>query len=279
MCNGSNSKEMTSPSPYSINNGQFSFRDHAKKQGYLTISVDDGHPTDRKTAELLHNLALRATFYIPARNPERMIMSPDEIRVIAKDFELGSHTLNHKPLKTLSYREASSEIHDGKKWLEDLIGNEVVSFCYPNGKFHSGTIKLVEQAGFLGARTCMLNLNSFPHDPFLWGVSTQGYSHSVAVQIRHALLERNFQGILNFILIHKLVQDWSEHFKYAVSFAEKYGGIAHLYFHSWEIEDQGQWLKLENLLKDISKNTSLICITNGGLFKLWHSKCSGSKGH
>ena len=46
-----------------------------KDTGYLTISVDDGHPTDFKSAELLARYGLKATFYIPARNPEREVMT------------------------------------------------------------------------------------------------------------------------------------------------------------------------------------------------------------
>jgi peptidoglycan/xylan/chitin deacetylase (PgdA/CDA1 family) len=238
---------------------------------YLTISVDDGHPTDLKSAELLKKFGLTATFYIPARNPERELIAKPLIRELAENFELGSHTFNHKPLKDLPDSEARVEIADGKKWLEDLTGGEVVSFCYPRGKFHSGTVKLVREAGFLGARTCMFNLNSFPQNPFLWGVSTHGYSHPIAIQIRHALLEKNFQGIFNFMFTHKLARDWSEHFNHAVDFVDKYGGVAHLYFHSWEIEDRGQWNTLGHVLENISQNKKLNRVTNGDLFRLWYA--------
>jgi peptidoglycan/xylan/chitin deacetylase (PgdA/CDA1 family) len=245
-----------------------------KNQSYLTISIDDGHLTDLRAAELLQKLGLKATFYIPARNQERELMSTAQIRQIAANFEVGSHSLNHRPLTSLPKQEAELEINSGKKWLEDLIGQEVIAFCYPQGKFHSGTIELVKQAGFLGARTCMFNLSSFPINPFLWGVSTHAYSHSIAIQIRHALLEKNFQGISNFVFIHKLAQDWPKHFSYAVDFVEKYGGVAHLYFHSWEIEELNQWNKLENVLGSISKRHKLMRVTNGKLFQLWHTSQS-----
>lgn len=241
------------------------------KPAYLTISVDDGYPTDLRSAELLHKYGLKATFYIPARNPERELMSSRQIREIARNFELGSHTFNHKPLNHLTEQEARGEIRDGKQWLEDLTGRDIVAFCYPRGKFHSGTIKLVREAGFLGARTCMFNLNSFPCNPFLWGVSTHGYSHSIAIQLRHALLERNIQGIVNFIFTHKFARDWTEHFTHAVNFVENNGGVAHLYFHSWEIEEQKEWTTLERLLEHISKRKKLKPATNGDLLKLWHA--------
>ena len=32
------------------------------KEKYVTISVDDGHPTDLRTVDLLHKYGLKATF-------------------------------------------------------------------------------------------------------------------------------------------------------------------------------------------------------------------------
>lgn len=242
----------------------------AVKERYLTISVDDGHPLDLKSAELLHKLGFKATFYIPARNPERELMAANSIRQVAQHFELGSHTFGHKVLTDLSDQEAMNEVNDGKKWLEDIAGEEAVSFCYPRGKFCSRTVGVVRQAGFKGARTCMFNLNTFPQNPFLWGVSTHAYSHPIAIQTRHALLEHNFRGLFNFMFTHRLAREWIRHFAYVVDYVERYGGIAHLYFHSWEIEEHGQWNHLQRLLEDISHNKAFRRVTNGDLFKLWH---------
>src|SRR5262245_54525071 len=100
-----------------------------KNQSYLTISVDDGHPTDLIAAELLGKFGLKATFYMPVRNPEREVMSANQIREIGKNFEVGSHGLNHRSLNRLSDEEASSEINRGKKWLENVIGKNIIAFC------------------------------------------------------------------------------------------------------------------------------------------------------
>ena len=241
---------------------------------YLTISVDDGHPADLKAAELLAKYDLHATFYVPARNPEREVMSREQIREIGARFETGSHTFNHRPLKHLVREEARAEIQDGKRWLEEVTGKKVLSFCYPQGKFDQTTVELVREADFLGARTCMFNLSSYPQNPFLWGVSTHAYSHSAVTQIRHALLEGNFRGVSSFLLLHKGARDWGDHFLHAVNFVERRGGVAHLYFHSWEIEEQNQWKKMEVLLKDISGRKALTRVTNGDLFAGWHTKPS-----
>ena len=239
---------------------------------YLTISVDDGHPTDARAAELLDKYGLKATFYIPARNPERELMLQSQICNLAQHFELGSHTFSHRPLKDLPDPDARREITEGKKWLEDLTGREVVSFCYPRGKFTLRTVQLVREAGFLGARTCKFNLSGFPANPFLWGVSTHAYSHSAVTQFRHALLEGNIRGLANFISLHKGARDWVNHFGRAVDFVERHGGVAHLYFHSWEIDEQEQWKKMENLLAGIAKRKGLTRVTNGELFAQWYAK-------
>jgi peptidoglycan-N-acetylglucosamine deacetylase len=236
---------------------------------FVTISVDDGHATDFRTAEILTKYGLQATFYIPARNPERPVMAENQVRELSGSFEIGGHTMNHVPLNSLPESQSWDEILQGKQWLEDTIGKPAVSFCYPRGKFNGSTPVLVRKAGFLGARTCLFNLHGFPRDPFLWGLSTHAYSHSKMIQMRHAALERNFAGILNFLSTYRGTTDWQRHFLYALDHVEKHGGIAHLYLHSWEIDELGQWEQLEAVFAAISRRDSFSKMTNGALFELW----------
>jgi peptidoglycan/xylan/chitin deacetylase (PgdA/CDA1 family) len=236
---------------------------------FVTISVDDGHATDLRTADLLTKYGLQATFYIPAKNPERPVMSESQIRELSSSFEVGAHTVSHLSLNSMSDSQAWDEIVGGKHWLEDTIGKPATSFCYPQGKFNSSTPALVKKAGFLGARTCYFNLHEFPHDPFLWGVSTHAYCHSKAIQIRHAILEGNFAGLLNFMRIYKGTTDWQKHFLYSLDHVERYGGIAHLYLHSWEIDELQQWERLEAAFAALSMRKRFRKVTNGELFQLW----------
>src|SRR5260370_16682083 len=132
--------------------------------------------------------------------------------------------------------------------MEDVLGEPLISFCYPGGKFDRKSIALVQRAGFLGARTCLLNLHSFPRNPFLWGVSTHACWHSRVVQIRHALLERNFLGAYNFFQTYKGATDWEIQFLLPLHYVLPHRGIAHIYLHSWEVDANGQWQKLEPVL-------------------------------
>ena len=56
----------------------------------VTISVDDGHPSDRRAADLLDDLGYAATFYVPARNSERPVMVARDIRCLLYTSYLNS---------------------------------------------------------------------------------------------------------------------------------------------------------------------------------------------
>lgn len=239
---------------------------------FVTISVDDGDPRDFRTAELLQKYGLEATFYIPSKNPERPVMSESQVRELAKGFEIGAHTVNHLPLKSMTDAQAFEEISGGKKWLEDLLSRPCISFCYPRGKFNGATPGLVKKAGFLGGRTCLFNLHTFPQNPFLWGLSTHAYSHSKAIQLRHAALEGNYRGLVNFLSTYKGTTDWQRHFHLALDHVEKNGGIAHLYFHSWEVDDLKLWGAIEAVFAEISRRKGFTRVTNGKLFELWKAE-------
>ncbi len=239
---------------------------------FVTVSIDDGAASDLRTADLLNKYGLQATFYIPARNPERPVMEESQVRELGGNFEIGGHTMNHVPLKSLSDSEAFTEISEGKKWLDDTLGKATVSFCYPRGKFNASTPRLVRKAGYLGARTCLFNLHAFPSDPFLWGVSTHAYCHSRTIQFRHAILEGNFAGILNFVKTYNGTTDWQRHFLYGLDHVELHGGIVHLYLHSWEIDETQQWERLESAFAEISRRQGFTRVTNGALFELWRKR-------
>ena len=232
------------------------------------MSIDDGHPKDLRMAEMLGSSNIKATFYIPIKNPERKLMENSEIRSIAEHFEIGGHTYNHTPLNKITKKMVEQEVVDGKDSMEQLLGKRLISFCYPRGKFSNMAINVVKNAGFVGARTCMYFLNEFPSNSYLWGVSTHAHYHSLIIQIRHALLERNFRGLLNYFKIQKGTLDWVDQFKLVADYVESFGGIAHLYLHSWEIDQNDEWKKLEDLLYYLALKKDLKRVTNGDLFIL-----------
>jgi hypothetical protein len=174
------------------------------RTGYITISADAGHETDLCTADLLDEVGLRATFYIPATNPQRPVMSNDEIR--------RGHTFHHRSLTGIGAEESRRAIIDA------VLAHQV------------------EAAGFACRRTCFLNLTELPSNPYTWGVSTQAFSHSRPIQIRHAAIEPNWTGLANYARIFRGAVDCQDHFTRSAAHVKSHGGIAHLFLHGWEID-------------------------------------------
>jgi peptidoglycan/xylan/chitin deacetylase (PgdA/CDA1 family) len=176
-------------------------------------------------------------------------------------------------LPALDDDRARLEIEDGKAWLEDAASMRVSSFCYPRGKFNRRIADLVSRAGFIGARTTMGNIVTSPANVFVCGATTQAFSHSQFIQARHAVLEGNWIGAVNYARIFRFATDWTDHFERGVSYVSEHGGIAHLWFHSWELDKYDQWARLEQLLLRLKARYQFRCVTNGYLF----ARYSGSR--
>jgi len=244
---------------------------YAADERFLTVSVDDGHPSDLRAADLLARLGYSATFYVSARNAEREVMNVTGIQRLAESFELGAHTYNHVILPSLDQSTARREIEDGKSWLENAASIKVSSFCYPRGRFNPRIVRLVNQAGFVGARTTMGNLVKPPANVLISGATTQAFSHGRLVQARHAVLESNWSGFVNYARIFRFATDWTEHFERGVSYVSENGGIAHLWLHSWELDKYDQWARLEQLLVRLKAGYEFRSVTNGYLFARYSS--------
>ena len=72
-----------------------------------------------------------------------------EVQQLASGLvDIGAHTVSHPLLAALSIALQRSEIHDGKRALEALLGRPVTGFSYPNGSASPMTRALVQEAGF-----------------------------------------------------------------------------------------------------------------------------------
>jgi peptidoglycan/xylan/chitin deacetylase (PgdA/CDA1 family) len=81
-------------------------------------------------------------------------------------IEIGAHTVTHPLLNALSREAQMDEILRGKVQLEEIVGHDVRSFAYPFGKYHSGTLSLVQEAGFSCACSTDAGVVTTAVDPF-----------------------------------------------------------------------------------------------------------------
>lgn len=86
--------------------------------------------------------------------PSDLMLSSEQLRQLnqCELIDIGAHTVNHPILSRLDDADAEWEIRDSKACLEQMLGESVELFAYPNGK--PGTdylpqhVKMVAAAGF-----------------------------------------------------------------------------------------------------------------------------------
>lgn len=130
-------------------------RDIREKSAAITLMIDrlKYKPVDERSA-LVAQLALQAK----ANPPDDLMMTSDEVRGMRRaGMLIGAHTVSHPILAKLDQAGARHEILQSKRTLEDLLGEDVRLFAYPNGKpgvdFTAETAGIVRELGFDAAVT------------------------------------------------------------------------------------------------------------------------------
>ncbi|MBI3928681.1 MAG: polysaccharide deacetylase family protein [Armatimonadetes bacterium] len=147
-----------------------------KRSGDIVLSFDDGL-LDNYTHvfPLLLEYGFRATFYVvPGHDGVTRWVHPRSGRwsdvprpgytigfetmgalqrreLAAHGMEIGCHSFTHRKLTGLSPAELHREIVESRARLQEELGREVLTFCYPNGRFNLEILRRVEAAGYRGA--------------------------------------------------------------------------------------------------------------------------------
>lgn len=73
------------------------------------------------------------------------MMNWDELKSLDPGLVMiGSHTLTHPILTTLSQSEIDSELREGRRCLEQKLGRAIDFFCYPNGAYDARVYEAVK---------------------------------------------------------------------------------------------------------------------------------------
>ena len=105
----------------------------------LSLSIDDGCASDVRVAELAEKYEISTVFYWPvewhslAYDKGYLPLTFDEAWEIASKHEIGSHTITHRHLTSLSIDEATEEIRDSQTILERIFRQPIDKFCPPRG--------------------------------------------------------------------------------------------------------------------------------------------------
>jgi peptidoglycan/xylan/chitin deacetylase (PgdA/CDA1 family) len=145
----------------------------------VCITFDDAYRSVLENAvPVLREVGFVATIFVPTEHagdanrwdtetPPRgwPILSWEELIALARDgFEIGSHTRTHPDLRRLDDASLNEELAGSRRELEDRLGMEVASFCYPFGHHDARTRAAVLAAGYRAACTIEFGACLATHD-------------------------------------------------------------------------------------------------------------------
>jgi peptidoglycan/xylan/chitin deacetylase (PgdA/CDA1 family) len=113
-------------------------------RGLVSITFDDGF-TDQYTKALpiLTSLGLKATFYIISSEVDDQPLYMTAAQLIDlhnNGMEIGSHSVTHPDMTTLSPSDLTTEMTQSRDDLAALIGAPIPDFAYPEGPYNLNTI-------------------------------------------------------------------------------------------------------------------------------------------
>lgn len=108
-------------------------------------------PPDQRLV-LANQVALR----LRVKLPDDLMMTSQQVRGLRREgMQIGAHTHNHPILARLEPGAARLEIARSKQALEDLLGEAVDMFAYPNGRpgldYSAQSVSIVRELGFAAA--------------------------------------------------------------------------------------------------------------------------------
>jgi peptidoglycan/xylan/chitin deacetylase (PgdA/CDA1 family) len=236
---------------------------------YMTTSWDDGHPLDHRLARLLDDNGLAGTFYIP-RQAETGTMSEADIHDLSIRYEIGAHTMRHTFLNTVSDEVAQQEIAESKAWVEVVTGTACEMFCPPAGKFSARDLNYMRQAGYSGMRSVELMSIDLPREDqglFILPTTVHAHPHGPLVYLKNAVKRRKPGNLWRYIT-QVGTAGWVKLAETNLKTVAAKGGVFHLWGHSWEIEQAGQWEGVKTVLNIMGEYKSrVLSLTNSQLCK------------
>lgn len=123
----------------------------------VVVSFDDGYPSQAKTARpVLAKHHWPGVLFVELKNvnsPETGLTVSMVKSMLASGWELGSHTLTHPDLTTISASQLEEEVAGSRQQISKKFGVPIEFFCYPAGKFDDTVVAAVNDAGYKGATT------------------------------------------------------------------------------------------------------------------------------
>jgi peptidoglycan/xylan/chitin deacetylase (PgdA/CDA1 family) len=132
----------------------------------VLITFDDGHESDViVAAPELARRNLHAIFFVVWSYLGRPgYLNCDQVLALRSDgFEIGSHGLNHTQLTQISPSEASNEVSESKRRLEDLLQEPIAGLALPFGRYDDVVLEAAWAAGYRRVMTSDFRIANRTH--------------------------------------------------------------------------------------------------------------------
>ena len=143
-------------------------------ESYFAVTFDDGyHDILEHVVPILSDLQVPASVFLPTRIIDGELsfhwyrdpppaLSWDDVELLAGDglVDFQSHSRSHYSLPQLGDDDAHEEIFRSKQEIEERVGYELTSFCYPAGRYGDRELRLIREAGYRAGVTTNPGINS-----------------------------------------------------------------------------------------------------------------------
>jgi len=121
----------------------------------VVVTFDDGTSDHLRAAGILADHGLRGVFFLVVDRLDEpgYLRRADVRRLVEFGQIVGSHTLSHRQLPTLSDDELTRELVESRRVLEALSDRRVAWFAPPGGHYDDRLQPAARAAGYLYART------------------------------------------------------------------------------------------------------------------------------
>ncbi|MBF0532722.1 MAG: polysaccharide deacetylase family protein [Candidatus Omnitrophica bacterium] len=123
----------------------------------VVITLDDGYEDNYTNAyPVLRKYGFPAVIFVPSRFVDQPgYLTAPQLRAMTQSglIEIGSHTLTHQFLPSISPQQQWEQISRSRQELSRLLGKDVRFFCYPIGGYSEEIVELVKKAGYAAAFT------------------------------------------------------------------------------------------------------------------------------